>query len=102
MLAALSASGESDRAFAQRTGVAPHRISYWRKKLAGERPGRGQHKVTGFVPVHVVDEPPVPAASSSRQVEAMLPGGGRLAFRGEWDSASLRPWLAALGATDAE
>ena len=104
MLAALAASGESDGAFARRTGVAPHRIYYWRKKL--ERPSRAltERTVSGFVPVRVVDEPDprAVATSSVRQVEATLPSGARLVFRGVWDRVSLRPWIAALGARDAE
>lgn len=103
MLAALAASGESDRAFARRTGVAPHRIYYWRKKL--ERPSRADERtVSGFVPVRVVEErpPQLTTTSSTGQVEATLPSGARLVFRGAWDRASLRPWIAALGASDAE
>jgi hypothetical protein len=104
MLAALEASGESDRAFARRTGVAPHRICYWRKKLEGAPASRNERTVAGFVPVRVVEErpPQAPAPRAPRQVEALLPSGARLVFRGEWDRASLRPWLASLGASDAE
>ena len=103
MLAALSASGESDRAFARRTGTAPHRISYWRKKLAGGDSADGQSKGPGFVPVRVVEAPPAPdTANAPREVEALLPRGVRVVFRGDWDRAALQPWLAVLGACDAE
>jgi len=101
--AGLSASGESDRVCARRTGAAPHRISYWRKKLAsGDRTER-QSRRPGFVPARVVDAPPAPVtANEPREVEALLPRGVRLVFRGDWDRAALLPWLSVLGASEAE
>lgn len=102
MLEELSASGESDAVFARRTGVAPHRIQYWRKRLGEEPEVARERAVAGFVPLRVVETEAEQPARATRRVEARLGGGARLVFTGDWDRASLRPWLAALGADDAE
>ena len=107
MLAELAATGESDAAFARRTGTALHRIYYWRNRLAGEeRSPRARRSASndGFVPVRIVggatsrDDRLAPDAC---QVEACLVSGVRLVFRGKWDVEALRPWLASLEATHA-
>lgn len=107
MLEALAASAEKDAAFGRRTGVAPHRIRYWRRKLAADRSGRNDRAsaptaATGFVAVRVVKDAPAPLVRAAGQVEATLRGGTRLVFSGEWGGEQLRPWLAALEARHAE
>jgi hypothetical protein len=96
MLAALAASGQLPSAFARAKGFPPHRVSYWRAKLAeGQGPhisrGRG-----GFVPVAVRDDVRAPEIAAERRVEVTLVNGRVVAFAGMWEAAAIAPWLRAL------
>ena len=84
------------------TGIAVHRICYWRKKLAARKPQRSVVTARGFVPVRVVEDLAESAASAPPWVEAALPGGVQLQFHGTWSQTELQPWIAALGASNAE
>ncbi len=100
MLEELAASGESDAGYSRRTGVASHRIQYWRKRLGAEPLARSMAGTGGFVPVLVVDEPE--QTMDRRQVEVTLRTGATMVFRGDWNAVSLRPWMAVLGGDHAE
>jgi hypothetical protein len=98
MLAALATSGQTASAFARAKGFPPHRVSYWRAKLAAPerqepqvRPDKG-----GFVPVAIRGAIQPQAITTERRVEVTLPNGRVVTFTGTWEAAAIAPWLHAL------
>jgi transposase-like protein len=91
MVAALKASGLSQRAFASRHGLPAHRVSYWCSRI---RAAGGGAETSAFLPV-VVAETPEPVAAD-RCVEVRLRSGRSLVLHGEWDAGAIAPWLRAL------
>ena len=74
-------SGESGAAFSRRHGIAPQKLSYWKRALAGPsrravRPARTAQ--SDFVPVRLMDGVPEAAGGS---VEIVMGNGCRLVVR---------------------
>lgn len=74
-------SGEPAAAFCRRHGMAPQKLSYWKRTLArpsrrAARPARAAQ--SGFVPVQLVDGPGEAAGGS---VEIVMGNGWRVLVR---------------------
>lgn len=87
MLEALAESGLADREFAERQGIAAHKVYYWRRRL--------REKEAGFVPVQVTGAR-AESDPAERRIEVELRAGQRLRFVGAWDPDAMAPWLEAL------
>jgi len=89
-------SGLSVRAFAERRGVNPHTLSWWRWRIRVEP--RSQAVVERFVPVVVEatasSEPDLEPRVGTVEVE--LPGGAKLRFDHPLDVVGLRALAAAF------
>ena len=104
MLAALSTSGMSARAFARAQGIRESRICYWRGRLGGKGLVLGSRTAKtskGFVLATLRERStkapaPVQAQPVEQTLELELSGGRRLTVKGRWDSASIGLWLSAL------
>ena len=96
MLAAFAASGQTTSAFARANGFSPHRVVYWRTKLA-ERQGLDvSPSNSGFVHVAVRDDARACQGGTERRVEVTLLNGRVAVFAGTWEAAAITPWLHAL------
>lgn len=74
-------SGESAAAFCRRQGIAPQKLSYWKRSLGrpsrrAARPARAAH--SGFVPVQLVEGP---AEAAGGSLEIVLGNGWRVLVR---------------------
>ena len=96
MLARWRRSGLSAAEFCRREGLAPQKLSYWKRSLkkAGSGVRRGSAKPVGFVPVRLVDQ----ASSGVLQgsLEISLAGGDRVAVGPEVSPDRLRDVVAIL------
>lgn len=92
MLDALEASGLSAEVFAAEHGMAPQRISYWRRRLERGAAPRG------FVRAKLSTDAPSAGPSAGPTLEAILPSGRALRVTGPWTRESIELWLSALEA----
>lgn len=85
LVEAQSGSGLSVREFAERHGVSPSALTYWKYK----RGGGGQRRRTTFAPVRLIDDG---GPSSTREFVLEL-AGARIRVPAEFDPDSLRRLL---------
>ena len=91
-LAAFEASGLTQLAFREATGIAPQRLKWWRRRLevAGEA-GKIE-----FIPVEVTPRPATSGAVGDDAVIEVVLGDARVRVGPAFDSAALRRLLAVL------
>jgi len=93
-------SGQSLRAFSRREGISYSKLMYWQRKLRVEGPiprkpaDNGGKATEGWVPVHVVDDPP--ALSAREWFEIRVASGHALRVPPDCDEAELRRLVTVL------
>ena len=104
MIAALTASGLSSRAFAKKHGIGSPKVFYWQRRLKGRSDGvksrplaKAEPKTVGFVAARLRGETPLATMSSPTEqtLELELPSGSTARVTGTWDAASIALWLSA-------
>lgn len=92
-LAAFEASGLTQLAFREATGITPQRLKWWRRRLevAGEA-GKIE-----FIPVEVTPRPSTTSAAGDDAVIEIVLGDVRVRVGPAFDSAALQRLLAVLG-----
>jgi hypothetical protein len=86
-------SGLGVEEFAQREGVKPDRLVWWRWKLQAVRPAPPPAPELRFLPVHVVGAAPEPSEAGVA-LEVVLPNGRVVRVAPGFDPATLESVLA--------
>jgi hypothetical protein len=96
VLARWRRSGLSAAEFCRREGLAPHRLSYWKRSLkrSGAAVTKGPASPVDFVPVRLVDQASNGMAPGA--LEISLSGGDRVAVGPDVSAERLRDVVAIL------